>query len=504
MELDAITPKLLERALRCWQHMEDPPDELLALHLLSANNSTSPTERFIQLHDVILSITSEALKRYRQTVGLRYSEDPASTRETLVNALTRDFAQVPKNKRLEAWSALYYQYMDSSLDLDVKDLVEVAQVQSKFFRRRVELGLRLLTDALRRAELEAHRQNQNLQLRFHLPNPEHSGLVGTISLVPRLVNLLNDHNGPRLISIEGLGGIGKTALAQAVSSAMANRGELVDILWISARQEWINAKGELEQLTDPARSLEDVLVRLVRQLGHERLTGLPVEQKLQELQPLLSGSPYLIVVDNLETVIDTQALVPALYRLSGATRFVLTSRETLQHFPYVHSVGVPELNQAESQLLIETELMRRKRKESLTLADMEAIYQVTGGVPLALKLTAAQIGKYPLAIILNELRETREQMPEMLFTYIYRRTWNILNDLARQLLLSMLDASPEGEDIQWLQQMSELYEKEFGDALAQLMDCSLIEVTGLFQEPQYRLHRLTATFLHTDILVRWG
>jgi len=52
--------------------------------------------------------------------------------------------------------------------------------------------------------------------------------------------------------------------------------------------------------------------------------------------------------------------------------------------------------------------------------------------------------------------------------------------------------------------MSFLPPDEFGDALAQLRDASLLEVAGEPTSPRYRLHRLTATFLQTEILAAWG
>ena len=70
-------------------------------------------------------------------------------------------------------------------------------------------------------------------------------------------------------------------------------------------------------------------------------------------------------------------------------------------------------------------------------------------------------------------------------------------------MLSMLMVSPDGESLDWIQIMSALPVNEFDQALKQLMDFSLLEIGGRLDSPYYRLHRLTVTFLQTDILSTW-
>ncbi len=51
--------------------------------------------------------------------------------------------------------------------------------------------------------------------------------------------------------------------------------------------------------------------------------------------------------------------------------------------------------------------------------------------------------------------------------------------------------------------MSFLSPDAFDDALAQLRDYSLLEAAGPPESPRYRLHRLTTTFLQTEVLEGW-
>ncbi len=344
----------------------------------------------------------------------------------------------------------------------------------------------------------------NLRQRNWLPAPDYIRLFGVESLIQQLIRLLNAPDGPRLISIEGLGGIGKTALVQAVVARMVEISDLFNSFhWISARHEWITGQGDLKPLDDPAHSVDDVVTRLADQLGLEQLAGLSTSDKLARLGPFLSTTPHLIVVDNLETMNDSQALLPALYPLAGATRFLLTSRHTLRNFSYVHILPVPELSLDNSYALVQSELDRRGQASLLSKKIVDDLYDVIGGLPLALKLATAQMGRLPLAQIVTGLRRADRRTPETMYAYIYHHTWHLLSDPARKLLLSMLNVSPDGDDVHWLRLTSMLPENEFDTALAQLLDYSLLETTQAIPDPIYRLHRLTVTFLQTEILLGW-
>jgi hypothetical protein len=500
MELDEITSDLLELALHNWQHAQDPPINLLQLHLLDDSGASSVAERGIHLYDRLVSLTLENLGRHRQAAGLSHSTTPPSTLLALVATLSGDYRV--GNAELEAWSALYHRYL-APFSISVDELSTAAHVTSRQFRRRLDTGIARLVDVLRRAEMDAHTRFQSLYLRRHLPPPDYAQLFGIAPLLQKLLSLLSDPNGPRFISIEGLGGIGKTALAQATAERLADRGNLADILWISARHEWITEQGELKPFADPARSLDDVITRLSRQLGQEQLAGLATSDKLEQLKPLLLHTPYLIIIDNLETMIDSQTLIPVLYPLAGASRFLLTSRYTLCQHPYVQIHPLRELSLLDSQILVDSELKRRGQNAVLSEGETNELYDTIGGLPLALKLAAAQMGRLPWANILEGLRRARQETPEKMYHYIYRRTWQLLDDPARQLLLSMLLVSPDGEDVGWLQSISTLPETSFNTAIAQLLNYSLLEVTGPLIAPIYQLHRLTATFLQTEILLHW-
>ncbi|MEA3340146.1 MAG: hypothetical protein U9R15_09285, partial [Chloroflexota bacterium] len=184
-------------------------------------------------------------------------------------------------------------------------------------------------------------------------------------------------------------------------------------------------------------------------------------------------------------------------------RFLLTSRHTLSDFPYVHIFAVPQLSPSAARALVESELARRGFRSAVPPAAIERLYTLIGGLPLALKLVAAQVGCFALEEIITDLQRAQRRTQDALYTFIYRRTWRALTDSACHLLLALLPLDPDGEDWAFIQTMSGLTEADFAPALAQLMDYSLLEVTDPLGSPRYSLHRLTATFLQTNVLYQW-
>ncbi len=496
MNIDDLTPPLIEQALQSFRLSQDPPDGLLNLSLLAA--WPSRVERRIHLHDWLAHTVFDQLSLQRRVAGLPLAPDPTPTLDTLRTELAADFGK--RRAELEAWSALYYRFL-APLSLSAKELAEAAGVVDRQFRRRVEDGLQQLTDLMQRAELDATQATHISDAA--LPMPDYARLFGVDDLVSRVALYVTAQPHTPLISIEGLGGIGKTAIARAAAQRIARHADFAEVIWISARHEQVSDQGEIIAADDPARSRDDVVARLTRRLGLDDLIGSTTADKLAALQSRLAQRAYLIIIDNLETLADGELLIPELRRLAERSRFLITSRTSLRHFPYVQVVTVPELSAAHSRQLITSELQRRNRLSLISAADTQAVCDLVGGLPLALKLIAAQLTLLPLADVLDNLRQA-QHTPEALYRYIYRHTWSCLVEDAKQLLISMLLISPEGEDVDWLTAMSGLPADRFVSALRQLLDASLVEIGGDLTEPRYHLHRLTITFLRTDLMQRWS
>jgi len=499
MEIENITPKLIEAYLHSIRNGTKKPSELLELHCVAHRAGAGAQERYFQVFDWLEQLILEHLDLYRQ-------DQFTDTRNKILpwrNALRQDFQN--STVSLQAWSALYHRYfLREAYSLD--DLAQVAGYDSRQFRRRLESGVKELCNQVQRREMQAHQRNQGASLGASLPTQEYTELFGAAPARAQLQHWLSTPGEPRMLSVEGLGGIGKTTLAQAVLHDIL-RGEnpFHDILWISARQESLTLRGEIEQVAHPAQTLQEIITELTQKLGLTHLAGLGTAEKLKGLQPLLGLHPHLIVIDNLETASEVRLIVPTLRKIAGQSCFLFTSRRTLGAHPYVQVFTVPELSIEDSRRLVESEVNRRGKRYSLGTEQARLIYETVGGLPLALKLIAAQIYDLSEEYALGRLLQVSPgRSARALYTYIYKQTWKNLQENSRRLLLSMLLVAPSGDSLEWLQTNSGLSADEFEEAFTQLLDFSLVEINRVQASPVFYLHRITQTFLKTNILQEWS
>jgi hypothetical protein len=374
--------------------------------------------------------------------------------------------------------------------------------ESHFHRLRKE-GLPLLCDALLHLEVETqHTYRSQMLNRLEATTDRH--LVGHQGAMAAVTALLTRADAPWLVAIAGIGGIGKTTLADGVLRAQIENPHWQAIGWVTARQHLLNAGGVLTSQATPPLTTQLLIDALAGQLlgeptgSHRRTTAETVAQ----LERLLKAAPYLLVIDNLESVSDLSHLLPILRRLANPSKFLLTTRVSLfDEGDLAHWVA-PELTEADALALLRAEGERRNIDAILTAkpADLLPIYTTVGGNPLALKLVAGQLHIHPLAVVLADLMEARTRSVEALYSYIYRRTWELLDEPAQDLLLAMPLVSEGGGRWELLQTMVELPPAELRAALETLVSFNLVEVRGDLHTRRYTIHSLTRAFLQQQVL----
>lgn len=496
MQMSRITEPQVEAFLKAMRSGEKAGVQLLKLDAVKHPEEASDDELLILQTDYLLEATHTAYAAARKTENL-----PPSLPHTRADSIVQigiDFSL--GNAELESWSAVYYRYF-ADIPFSVDEISTAASIVPQQYRRRLKLGISNLTTILKRAELEFKKHPQKIS--SQLPLPDFTRLVGVEAYFQELRRLLNDPAGPQMISLEGFGGIGKTALTRAFVGLPDTRARWTRILWVSARQFFLDDVGRLAPSPAAISTLEDITVRLAEQLGLGEFAARTLRERIDGISVALATEPTLVVIDNLETVTEYRALIPSLTRCAGKdTRFLITTRMTLSEFPYVQVLKVHELNGAFARNLLENELARRGRTLHLDETDFEQLYHMIGGIPLALKLVASQLSFQSLRQILKSFQEVKSGTSEF-YTYLYWQAWQLLSDSARNLMLSFLPADPEGEDLEFIQQMSGLTEESFYAGLRELDQLSLLESDGSTILPRYRLHRLTVTFLQSDLLKLW-
>ncbi len=175
-------------------------------------------------------------------------------------------------------------------------------------------SIEMLADILIEEELAARSALQD-RLGRRMDPPTYTQLFGVDTALNDLVQILMTPGPPGFVSLEGIGGIGKTSLTHALIKRLVDEGIIgwrtfTDLGWVTAHRQVFTASGTLLRADHPALSPEhlvyDLAAQLLPDVGASRLS---LEQTTDAVAHRLRADPHLIVIDNLETRADVEAVL---------------------------------------------------------------------------------------------------------------------------------------------------------------------------------------------------
>lgn len=347
------------------------------------------------------------------------------------------------------------------------------------------------------ARERALRQTMARALESDLPPPSYEQLFGFDEAQSQLrAQVLSPHE-PWLIAITGIGGIGKTSLADRVTRQTLAACRFPRVFWLRMEPGGMGvARGT------PKFTSEKLFADLAQRLGlgvAERLSPAVRESRVRSL---LKECPTLVVIDNLEELEDVNELLPKLRYLADPSKFILTTRSRPDGQTAVFSYTLGELSLPDATALVQHQAraIGRASLAAASAADIESIYAVTGGNPLALKLVVGLADRFSLADVLHDLARGQIGATDQMYHHIYERAWAALSPHAQTLLQAMpLVSHSTGANLAQLQAISELPEAAVWSAVDELTRRNLLESRSAMKESRYGIHRLTETFLNTVI-----
>ena len=326
-----------------------------------------------------------------------------------------------------------------------------------------------------------------------------SDLIGRGGEIAAIIRLVTDH---RLVTLTGLGGIGKTRLAIEVARQLEPR--FADGVWIA----------ELAPLTDAGL----VPPTVAAALGLELASGVISPARVAEA---LGPKHLLLVLDNCEHVIDAAAaMVEALVRASPTACVIATSREPLRAeservYPVppldVPGEDTPAMEDVLRHSAVALFFARAQAADPAFAPDRGAAAVISSicrhldGIPLAIELAAARaasLGLQPLASRLDDRfsfltggRRTaleRHQTLRAAFDWSYE----LLSERDRSILrcLSIFAGSFSLGAASAVVASDELPASEAVDGLADLATKSLITADVSSPLVRYRLLETTRAY----------
>lgn len=307
----------------------------------------------------------------------------------------------------------------------------------------------------------------------NLPNADYGQFIGREAEMAKIYEILRPY--PRsqhsIVTIDGIGGIGKSTLALEVAhyyyrncSELPREEQFEAIIWVSAKQTILTAQG-IQRRPQAFRTLEDFYATIAITLQRQDITKASPDEQSEIVRNALVQQRTLLIVDNLETV-DDEKVITFLRELPAPTKAMITTRHRVD---VAYPIRLKGMEEKDARRLIQHEC--EKRGHSLSDADSLRLVKYTGGVPLAIVWSIAQISSgYSTENVLRRLGDAQGDIAKFCFQGVIK---NIESQPAFEVLLSLsifeVDASREG-----LGEVADLSEIDRDDSLVLLEKLSLV------------------------------
>ena len=230
-----------------------------------------------------------------------------------------------------------------------------------------------------------------------------------------------------MIALDGLGGVGKTALAIQVVRELYDEKVYYFIISLSAKSKLWSGH------TDPRKagfaSLNGLLSEIAAVFPDLKPTN-DTSRLKRELVELIGEFPGLLLIDNLEDVTDPNVLKFLSLEVPRSTKILITSRRDKELGALTRSV--PELTSVEGALLFESELSRLGYPvppDQQNYAD--EILGACGGVPLAIKWAAQIASERKSLPVASEVLKGAGGRKDEFLAFCFANMYDALSDPAK-------------------------------------------------------------------------
>ncbi len=282
----------------------------------------------------------------------------------------------------------------------------------------------------------------------NLPAPNYTEFIGRKAEMSRLLELLSYKHSAHIITVDGIGGVGKTSivLEAAYRCLAASREEKQGIvkdkkdkakeiptfdaiIFTSAKEQILTAAGMLFA-PQARRNLRDIFKTISDTLDDRRITQAnPNEQEqIDIVRQSLARKRTLLIVDNMETMRDTKNILSFLYDLPNNVKVVITTREQVVFVP----IRLPNLSKEDGLRLIKQQA--EEKFVRITQSQAKELYDHTAGVPIAIVYSIGRIARgYPLQSVLTSLANHHGDVAK----FCFQESVQALGFSQRQLLMSL-------------------------------------------------------------------
>lgn len=263
---------------------------------------------------------------------------------------------------------------------------------------------------------------------FRLLAPHCEQFVGRHDLIADLTDALNSRHF--IFSLDGMGGVGKSAVAIEVVRKIYEIGEHYPIISLSAKHRvWTGVTGSRQA---GFSGLGELLREMASVMGLEAKASL--EELKADVIANLEGNPGILLLDNMEEVSDPGVLKFISREVPEPTKVIVTSR--IDRGLGGLTFSVKEMTPDEAKVLLTSELNRLGYHSYITEREpVEELIRVTGRLPLAIKWACVlALERGNLAAAVRELKGSSLSKKEFL-DFCFKTMFDTLPTRTREVAL---------------------------------------------------------------------
>ncbi|KAF3887254.1 MULTISPECIES: ATP-binding protein [Nostocales] len=270
----------------------------------------------------------------------------------------------------------------------------------------------------------------------NLPAPTYTEFIGREPEMKLLLQRLSPNHAAHIITVDGIGGVGKTALVLAAAyhclkasqENLSSAPKFEAIIFTSAKQQELIPNSILRR-NQGQRNLRDIFREIAHTLNDPTIIQSPLDDQFDRVRQSLSRQRTMLIVDNMETIEETEQVISFLYDLPARVKVVLTTRERIALLP----ISLRHLPLNDGLKLIQ----QQAEEKGVTIAAQNSslLYQRTGGIPLAIVYAIGQVSSgYSMNFVLERLASATSDVARFCFE---QSVQGIKEQPAHKLLMSI-------------------------------------------------------------------
>lgn len=372
----------------------------------------------------------------------------------------------------------------------------------------VEKGTTISKSISNKLEADEHFVNTNnfietpKPIYHNLPSRDYTKLVGREVEARRLLELLSFEWTIPCVSIEGIGGSGKTSLALDIAyrclkasndiylkrETESNVPSFELIVFTSAKSQFFTPKGTIPRLRRE-RTLVDIFTSIIRTISFYDSRTASFEETYEQIYKCLANMRTLLIIDNLDTLEEQQQVLSFLYELPPTVKALITSREKT---PF-NTINLSSLTKTEALTLIQQQA--NEKQVNLSFKQCIQLYETTGGIPAAIIYAISQIAAgYSFHSVTSVLMPTQGEFCRFYFESSVQQlkgkpAYNFLMALSLFTKAATCEAMRAVADVE--------DPLDVADGLAKLQQLSLIN----YRQGRYEMLHLTREYALSEMSI---